>query len=41
MQCVCIIMRVPPKKIRAKGELTKYEDDWWSAATSNKVLNNF
>ena len=41
MQCVCIIMDVPPKKVKRVGELIKYDDDWWQPATSNKVLNNF
>ena len=41
MQCVCIIMDVPPKKVKVPGELVKYTDDWWQPATSNKVLNNF
>lgn len=41
MQCVCIIMEVPPKRVKCKGELAKYEEDWWAPATSNKVLNNF
>ena len=41
MQCVCIIMNIPPKKVKVPGELVKYEEDWWQPATSNKVLNNF
>ena len=29
MKCVCIIMNVPPKKVKVPGELIKYEEDWW------------
>lgn len=41
LQCVCIIMDVPPRKIKRPDASGEYDEDWWAAATSSKVLNNF
>lgn len=41
MQCVCIILNVPPNKVKVEGDTARFEDDYWGPATSSKVLNNF
>ena len=41
MQSLCIILDIPPKRVKGKGDNAKFEDDYWSVATGNKVLNNF
>lgn len=41
MQCVCIIMGVPPSRTKVEGETSRFEEDFWAPATSGKVLNNF
>jgi len=34
-------LEVPPKRVLAVGDISKFEDDYWSVATGSKVLNNF
>jgi hypothetical protein len=34
-------MDVPPRKIKKPDSQSEYEEDYWMAATSSKVLNNF
>ena len=41
LQCVCIIMDVPPRRIKKPDAPGEFEEDYWAAATSSKVLNNF
>lgn len=40
MQCVCILLGVPPKRVKHKTALNKHEDDWWGAAIGKEVLGN-
>mmetsp|Transcript_12587 Transcript_12587/g.19597 ORF Transcript_12587/g.19597 Transcript_12587/m.19597 type:complete len:132 (+) Transcript_12587:1006-1401(+) len=37
---ICIILDVEAKKIKKEGAYAEYEEDWWTPATSNKVLGN-
>jgi len=41
MKSLCIILDIPPKRVKGKEYDAKVEDDYWSVATGNKVLNNF
>lgn len=40
MTGVCIIMGVEPKMVKREGAYAEYDEDWWTAATSSKVLGN-
>ena len=37
LKCVCVMLKVPPKKIKSGDTYTM---DWWAAAASPKVLGN-
>jgi len=40
MTAVCVLMGVEPKMVKREGSYAQYDEDWWSSATSNKVLAN-
>jgi hypothetical protein len=40
MKAVCILLDEKPKLTKREGSYTEKNEDWWSAATSNKVLGN-
>ena len=40
MTAVTIIMHVKPKMVKREGCYTEYDEDWWTSATSPKVLGN-
>ena len=40
MTAVCIILGVEPKMVKREGAYAEYDEDWWTPATSSKVLGN-
>jgi len=40
MAGVCIVLGVAPKLVRKEGSYTDHDEDWWSSATSSKVLGS-
>jgi dynein heavy chain len=41
MECVCIIMEIPPKRVKIQGSVNEYQEDYWPSASSKQVLSNF